>query len=75
MGLDSVALNDRVGDTYPNNMLEVHIRAYFYRWRSRTTQEGDVLPFEVQLWNASRSALKLEQGMQQEIQTAWHGHR
>lgn len=37
----------RVGDTYPNNMLEVHIRAYIYRWRSRVTAEGDVLPFEV----------------------------
>ena len=37
----------RVGDTYPNNMLEVHLRAYIYRWHSRTTLEGDVLPFEL----------------------------
>lgn len=37
----------RVGDTYPHNMLEVHMRAYFYKWHPRVTLEGDVLPFEV----------------------------
>ena len=37
----------RVGDSYPNNMLEVHVRAYLYRWRSRTTKEGDVMPYQV----------------------------
>jgi len=43
----------RVGDTYPHNMLEVHVRAYIYRWQARTTSEGDVLPYEVTTcWNA-----------------------
>lgn len=37
----------RVGDTYPHNMLEVHVRAYIYRWRPRKTLEGEVLPYDV----------------------------
>ena len=35
----------RVGDTYPNQMLQVQMRAYFYRWKSHTTLEGEEWPF------------------------------
>ncbi|KAK9809900.1 hypothetical protein WJX72_001263 [[Myrmecia] bisecta] len=37
----------RLGDTYPNQMLEVCARAYLYRWRERTTCEGERLPYEM----------------------------
>lgn len=35
----------RVGDTYPHQMLQVQVRAYFYRWKPHTTLEGEEWPF------------------------------
>ena len=35
----------RVGDTYPNQMLQVQVRAYFYRWKPHTSLEGEEWPF------------------------------
>lgn len=35
----------RVGDTYPNQMLQVQVRAYFYRWKPHVTMEGEEWPF------------------------------
>ena len=35
----------RVGDTYPNQMLQVQVRAYFYRWKPHISLEGEEWPF------------------------------
>ena len=35
----------RVGDTYPNQMLQVQVRAYFYRWKPHVSLEGEEWPF------------------------------
>lgn len=35
----------RVGDTYPNQMLQVQVRAYFYRWKPHMSLEGEEWPF------------------------------
>ena len=34
-----------MGDTYPNQMLQVQVRAYFYRWKPHTSLEGEEWPF------------------------------
>lgn len=36
----------RVGDTYPNQMLQVQVRAYFYRWKPHISLEVAFLVFE-----------------------------
>lgn len=58
-----ICLLCRVGDTYPHNMLEVHMRAYFYKWHPRTTLEGDILPFEVSLLIQTHPAGKQNLGV------------
>ncbi|KAL3145303.1 hypothetical protein ABBQ38_001566 [Trebouxia sp. C0009 RCD-2024] len=40
-----LSLMFRVGDTYPNQMLQVQVRAYFYRWKPHTSLEGEEWPF------------------------------
>lgn len=35
----------RVGDTYPHQMLQVQVRAYFYRWKPHVSLEGEEWPF------------------------------
>lgn len=37
----------RVGDVYPNNMIEVHVRAYLYRWRDGWNMSDDDMAYEV----------------------------
>lgn len=41
----SFFMSFRVGDTYPNQMLQVQVRAYFYRWKPHTSLEGEEWPF------------------------------
>ncbi|DBB04690.1 TPA: hypothetical protein ACH3X1_012745 [Trebouxia sp. C0004] len=40
-----LSLMFRVGDTYPNQMLQVQVRAYFYRWKPHISLEGEEWPF------------------------------
>lgn len=43
--LDLPFMSCRVGDTYPNQMLQVQVRAYFYRWKPHISLEGEEWPF------------------------------
>ena len=38
----------RLGDTFPNGQVEdIQVKARMYRWTTRTTSEGEELPFTV----------------------------
>lgn len=39
MALIGIKMVCRVGDTYPNQMLQVQVKAYFYRWKTHTSLE------------------------------------
>lgn len=38
-------LLSRVGDTFPGQCLDVHVRAFIYRWGHTVSAEGEALPF------------------------------
>lgn len=37
----------RLGDSYPSQMLNVHVRLLLYRYSAATSPEGELLPFTV----------------------------
>ncbi|KAK9807434.1 hypothetical protein WJX73_006651 [Symbiochloris irregularis] len=45
---NSLALMFRVGDVYPNNVMEVHVRVYLYRWRDMQHYSTDDMAYELE---------------------------
>ena len=37
----------RVGDVYPDNMVDVRVRMYLYRWNDRSGDDAQLAPYEV----------------------------
>jgi hypothetical protein len=39
-----------VGDVYPDNMVDVRVRMYFYRWNDRSgADDGHAAPYEARM--------------------------
>ena len=36
-----------MGDVYPDNMIEVHVRAYLYRWQAKDVHEAHGMQYQV----------------------------
>lgn len=54
----SLMAGRRVGDVYPNNVMEVHVRAYLYRWRDTLSLGANDLAYEVGFLNMYAVALQ-----------------
>ena len=46
-----------MGDVYPDNMVEVHVRAYLYRWHTKDEHEVSGMNYEVCTGRRRRACL------------------